>query len=302
MDARFLRRCRLVGFSEAGVKLTVCYITARREPHLQWTLDDLVVQRKDGDSISLVVIDFYGRSQDQLGIEARHALEHTIIDKPKPTPWQGEHRVTRDHWWAKSSAANTALALAPTDYLAFLDDRCHLGPKWLATVRRGYEKRESVLLGTYSKVEDGHIGHDGRRAHSPRGLIGCPNNWLYGSVFALPLAWALKIGGFEEALDGMSFEDVIFGMMLSNAGFRCDFIPDLEVVQDRRGGRFDSHANAFKRTDKGPEPADLNNPYPPWDKSHEAIRCFGSRSHVDTAYTSCLELRHVVLMKFSIRS
>lgn len=284
------------------MKLTVCYITARHDPHIEWALADLAAQRKPGDNISLVAIDFFGRSQSELGIRPEHALERTIIAKPKPNIWGGEYRVTRDHWWHKSAAANTALVLAPTDYVVFLDDRCHLAPTWLDAVRAGYNDRTSVLLGTYEKLEDHHVGNerepigrDGRLSHSPHGMRGCPGGWLYGCCFALPLAWALEVGGFEEALDGMSFEDCIFGMMLSNAGRRCDFVPGLRVIQDRTGGKTNVHRASFKRTDKGPEPADLTNPSRPWDKTHESIARFGSRSHTDPAYTDDpLKLRELI--------
>jgi hypothetical protein len=148
-------------------------------------------------------------------------------------------------------------------------------------VRRGERERASVLLGTYDKHdENSKKSTDDRIGYMPNGKINCGGARMYGCTFALPLEWALKVNGFEEGCDGLSAEDYTFGQMLGNAGYRCDFVPDMIVHQDRPT----SVANTFKRTDKGVSPK---------DKSHDALHRFGVRSH--TEFTSDLrELRRVL--------
>jgi glycosyltransferase involved in cell wall biosynthesis len=65
---------------------------------------------------------------------------------PKPTIWQGQHRVTKVNWWATSNARNTGIVLADHDYIVFCDDRSRLGPRWIDAVRVGSRERASVLF------------------------------------------------------------------------------------------------------------------------------------------------------------
>lgn len=261
----------------------IVYVTARREPRVDWIVDGIEAQALPGDAVHLVVVDALGsissptgraRSARELGVRPTPALTEVSVVEPKPTPWQGAHRLTRDHWWAVASARNTGIVLLgrDVDYVAFLDDRCRLGSGWLAAVRRGAAQRASVLAGTYSKIE-GAAGRltrtiDHRRQRSPGGLRGCGGGWLYGCTVALPLAWCLEVNGFEEGCDGLGGEDYIFGMMLSRRGRRVDFVVELAVEQDRTDGT----SHELVRVDKGTSPR---------DKSHAAIDRFGCRSRTE---------------------
>ncbi len=182
---------------EVRVRFTLCMMTAREKPRLDWVIDDLLAQRMSYDEIDLIVIDFYGRSTRdlELGSDVR-------VVKPKPTIWQGDHRITTEHWWATANARNTGVVLANTDYLVCIDDRCHLGPQWLESVRKYEAERRAVLIGSYDKHEDGNlVSEDHRRLARPDGWKNCSPGWLYGCSFGLPLDWALEINGFEEGCD-----------------------------------------------------------------------------------------------------
>jgi hypothetical protein len=220
------------------VKLTIAFITGRTEPHLDWMLESLIPQVSSGDEIDVLVIDRLGRTPEQLGARialppSRDWISRVRVESPKPTPWQGTHRITSRDWWAKSSAMNTALVLCETDYIVFVDDRCHLGSKWLQTVRRGERERRSVLAGAYSKIERGSTISDHRGDLHPEGRLNCGGGWLYGCTFALPLEWALEVNGAEEGCDGLGTEDYIMGFMLENNGHQIDFVPDLMVTLER---------------------------------------------------------------------
>jgi hypothetical protein len=245
-----------------------------------------------GDDLALIVIDGFGGrglgDREYLGASILEAIRSKAIQigqvlPPKPTPWQGKHRIMSCEWWAMSNARNTGLCYVPDgyDFVAFCDDRCHLGPEWLAQVRRADAERACVVAGGYEKHQDGHVTPDGRLAQSPSGRENCGGGWLFGCTLCLPLEWTLRVNGFEEGCDGLSFEDVIFGMNLERAGYQISYRPKMFVSQERSV----AHANTFKRTDKGKSPN---------DKSHAALARFRKRAR--TEFTPDLrELRNRIL-------
>lgn len=255
------------------MRVSIVYTTARRDPRLDWVIDDLESQALPGDEIELIVVDALGRPTSEIGFRPVAAVVDLVETAPKPCPWQGAQRVTPVDWWAMSNARNTGIVLCATDYVAFLDDRCHLAPRWLAGLRRGAQERQSVLCGPYDKTEpDGaggtRLAVDHRFKSHPGGLVDCGGSWLYGCSMALPLAWALEVNGFEEGVDSLSGEDYIFGLMLGNRGRRVDLTPDLMVHQDRSPVEM----HHLRRTDKGESPR---------DKSHAALERFGRRDRTE---------------------
>lgn len=256
------------------MRLTIAFITGRPEPHLDWLLESLAPQVSSRDEIRVLVIDARGRTPEALGARSYGNWIPTVrVELPKPTPWQGTHRITARDWWAKSSAMNTALVLCDTDYIAFLDDCCRLGPAWLDAVRRGERKRRSVIAGTYDKIEGGVVTPDHRRTLAPKGRSNCGGGWLFGCAFALPLEWALEVNGAEEGCDGMGTEDYIFGFQLENNGHRIDFVPSMAVAQERSEISVPGTPSiGLRRTDKGVSPL---------DKSHAALARFRARKRTE---------------------
>lgn len=250
------------------MKLTIVYVTGRQDPRVDWMCDDLALQQKSDDDFQLVVVDTYGRSTADLGVREALFRSGVVTTRPKPNVWQGPHRVTTTDWWANSNSRNTGIVLAKHDYVAFLDDRCHLGGHWLDTVRRGELTRASVLAGAYEKQENGRLTQDHRLHECPGGKDNCGGGWLYGCTLALPLEWCLEANGFEEGCDGLSGEDYIFGFQLENNGHRIDYVPTLFVALERS----QPHVNTYLRRDKGPSPN---------DKSHAAIARFKPRKRTE---------------------
>lgn len=243
--------------------LTFCYITARKEPHLQWFIDSLVNQMKPGDPIEVIVVDFYGR-KDQIYADWIKVVE------PKPSVWYGPHRLTKQHWWGVASFRNTGLCLAKSEWFAVADDRSILGSHYLEAVREAMENNYAVA-GAYEKVHDLVVenglamscveptdpngrptGKDPRRRGStiPRRISG---NQFLGCTSALPLEWALNVNGWDCTCDSLGLEDCLFGAMLENNGYPLIYDERMLLLEDRTPGKCDIE---LVRTDKGKSPND----------------------------------------------
>lgn len=245
--------------------LTVAFITARKEPKFEWFLDSIANQIGGTAVDEIIIVDAYKelRDKDFTGGNIRHVL-------PKPTVWQGKHRLTKADWWAASNARNTALCLCQTDWIAFLDDRCVIMPGWLDAISRAmrgnyivagsYQKRSKMVVESgFIKGFDKLIGNDSRIEQRPSGMEKCPGQWLFGCNFALPLEAALQVNGFDETCDGSGSEDTMFGLMLSNAGYQINFDPSMRIIEDRTEGEISAgHGvdSVMHRKDKGVSPND----------------------------------------------
>lgn len=268
-----------------NVKITIAYITAREEPHLEWLCDGIEQQARSGDKIELIVVDALGRPATAIGYRPVKAITKLVETRPKPTIWQGPHRITAHDFFANANARNTAIVLCTTSYICFLDDRCKLDPGWLAQVRLGEKKRNTVLCGSYTKHWSGGISMDHRRELDPNGKKRCLPSWCFGCNLALPLRWALKVNGFEEGCDPVGLEDCVFGQMLSNAGYRLDFVVEMAVQQDRQDLRGYVHPVKFPRQDKGKSPH---------DKSHAIESRFFARKRTEFS-PDLMKLRKQIL-------
>src|SRR5271154_6300176 len=156
--------------------LTICMTTSRQEPEVGWMLDSLAIQFRGmfgatgwengfpptwTKDFKIIVVDFYKKERHM--VDLIHNCQHIPVlwTQPKPSVWQGEHRLVKDQWWDVCNARNTALALCQTDWIAFVDDRCVLSDHWLQSVREAMEGKY-IVAGAYEKrhnmrVENGVI-------------------------------------------------------------------------------------------------------------------------------------------------
>ncbi len=292
------------------MNLTIGFPTGRYKPELSWLLEDLAAQReaasakpgrgvgaeaaakRDNDVIELLVVDALERPIEDL---APRELFARAVDSWRsvpvlPNPWQGRHRIMDRDWWALGAAKNAVFVYAQHDYVVIVDDRCRLGPKWLAAARRherehrelGSYRPPIAVAGTYTRSHwDDHGIHirtdvDTRMTYATsqgkgEGWIGADRAWLYGMVFAMPLELALRVNGHESGCDGVSMEDIIFSCMLTNAGARIDWDPDLLIRQDRR---FSEVGPPYVREDKDRSKS-------PKDKSHALLDRFAGRKRTE---------------------
>jgi len=263
------------------VVITLCYLTSRRDCKLEWWLDSLRLQIKPEDEIHIVIVDFWAKHRATLpGINpAPAAVDDDIVTyvkslrhvEPKPNVWQGQHRLTKEDWFAAANARNTALCLCRTDWLAYCDDLSVLAPTWLEAVRRAVAGNY-VALGAYKKVrnlvvEKGIIksfeefpgGLDSRLRH-PGEVVSCGGDWMYGCSVAAPVEAFLCVNGWPEAFDGLSFEDVCMGIAIGNTNkFSFRYDKSMLTLESEEHHYIEK---PMKRSDFGVSPK---------DKSHAAL-------------------------------
>lgn len=271
--------------------LTIGYITARPRPEIGWFLHSLARQWGDNPPPRVICVDaLHGKRPLDCAVD--------LHIPPKPTIYQGKHRITSEDWWAVSNARNTALCHANSEWILWVDDRCVLLPTCVDAIRDAMAAKYACF-GTYEKrhfmeVEDGMVmapgvvtGKDHRLADYERlrnGAVAMPSfpSWAFGCLVLCPVEWALQVGGFEEALDSLSAEDTCYGAMLANNGHEMRFDPRLACIQDRTPQFL---GTPMRREDKGISPN---------DKSHRAIELFHTARNTSNRHL-LLQSRQAVL-------
>ncbi len=252
------------------MNISIAYVTSRKEPQIKWFFDSLALQAKLRDRIQIIVVgpdDFRLRERKQF--QGLFRGFNVRFSEPKPSVWQGPHRLTKEDWFAASNARNTALCLAPDGYLAYVDDLSVLQPGWLDAVKE-HAVAGRFGFGAYHKVkhlvvENGMVKSfenyrlDNRWNETQSIITPCSGRWLFGCSVCGPVEAFLTVGGWPEFCDGLGFEDCILGHALENHGF--------PMVYDKRMMTFESEEHhaiepAFKRSDFGVSPN---------DKSHSAL-------------------------------
>jgi hypothetical protein len=232
--------------------LTVVYLTFRAHPRFEWFVASLERELRDMPDydrrdLQVVVID--GRHPRRL--EASFPVE---CHAPKPTVWQGPHRLTQRDYFCAANARNTAFALARHDHVAFVDDLSVLLPGWLkAHVHAA--THEYVLCGTTCKHKNIEVSADGvvvRSDEFPPGtdsrmqhlrsddLVRCSGGWLYGGTFSVPLEHALRVNGQDEIHDTIGGEDYDFGARLERAGSAIYITRACGTLEDEDGHHAES--------------------------------------------------------------
>lgn len=270
--------------------LTVAYMTSRLEPHIDWFFDSF--HRECGGDYTdtrLVVVDFHADAPGRRSTFAALAHCPLVHVAPKPTVWQGPHRLTSTNYFAASNARNTALCLAPNGYIAYVDDLSVLAPGWLVCVREAIAANY-IVYGTFQKVlgllvENGVVtgfrdhpsGHDSRRRYgNPTRPVPAAGSWLFGCSLALPVESLLAINGWDEDCDGVSSEDSICGIMLGHNRSNT-FRYDLRMLTyESEEGHFAEPS--FKRTAKSRYHNDHD------DKAHKLLRMAMNSRHTAPNY------------------
>lgn len=273
--------------------ITICYMTNRLQPLLEWFLDSWNNQCGGKyDGTKLVIVDFHAENEKRKEwdylfrriLDGGGQVTHTT---PKPTVWQGKYRLTKQDYFAASNARNTALCLAPDGHIVYVDDLSVAMPGWWDAVLEASKKHDTITCGAYAKmrqmiVEYGKLvsyvdypqGQDFRvrDCKVKDGASPCPPAWNFGCSLCGPVEAYLSINGWPEACDGLSYEDCITGIALANRGWKFEFNPKMMTVES------DEHHSLnrpFMRWDKGVSPN---------DKSHAMLRTWSRASFFDNYF------------------
>lgn len=293
--------------------LTICYVSSRRDNRIEWFFDSLAKQVVL--QAHLIVIDRFaeepGRKDEifnkfatafTVPLYVEHEEKGNVPAKffthaePKPTVWQGPHRLTKEDWFATANARNTALCLCRTSHIAFVDDLSVLMPGWWTSAQEAVAGNY-IGCGAYKKVKNlvvkdgepiGYVetseGIDDRLRRVSEDVSPCTGGWLYGCSCVFPVEDLLEVGGWPEICDSLGSEDCCLGIALANAGKRLKF--------DRRMLTLESDELHFveppmKRTDKGVSPN---------DKSHAVLEIAKQSTYFPNYYEGGIRaLRDYVL-------
>lgn len=282
---------------------TIAYMTNRWDPHFDWFLQSLARQCMPKDQ-PVIIVDFYadepGRRESVLALNLGFNITHVT---PKPSLWQGKHKITKGECFDAGNARNTALCLARQMYIAWVDDVSVLTPHWYSRAL-GATSRNAITLGSYRKVynlevdngivtdmTDNPIGHDSRRrdVRNLTKITECDPRWLFGCSLVAPVETMLDLGGWPERLcAGTGYEDTIMALVVRNNRIKTYFDPLLMTIESEEAHHIDK---PFLRWD--PCKGDPN-AKPKDDKSHAMLRIAADWKKTDNGY-DIRELRNRVL-------
>jgi len=217
---------------------TICFVTNRQICGMDWFADALCRQCPDGNFPQVIIVDSVSWRLDpeMRKIEWANAVkgrfEYTLTT-PKPTVWQGPHRLTTQDYFAPSNARNTGILLCKTSYLYFIDDVSVMLPGFLDNVRHAAQ-HGYIMGGSYKKVfelkvRNGLIescrehagGVDSRWSRgSDSGIVPLNGGSLFGCSCGFPIEALLQVGGYDEMCDSQGAEDYSLGIALEKHGYK----------------------------------------------------------------------------------
>jgi hypothetical protein len=231
-----------------GDEISIVYSTHRTEPRFHWFADSLAAQL-DGDAPEVVVVDGLHSP------EREHAMTATVAGRfpfravpPKPTPYNGPHRLTRLEYFAAASARNTGIVHATRPYLVFVDDLSVLMRGWWDEVTLAADTG-TVVVGCYHRQRAMRVEH-GTLVSSIETAEGLDSRWelgeegayvevsgghVFGSNFCAPRELLLAVNGFDEHCSAVGAEDYHLGIRLEWAGAHILLSHDLLMIESDDG-------------------------------------------------------------------
>ena len=217
-----------------STKMTFIYTTCRKDPKLKWFVDSLYNQILDASfdiaNIQLVIVDFElqydetRRTRFSGIVNGRFDFVHVT---PKPSPWQGAHRLTKMNCFSASLSRNTGICYARNPYVFFIDDLCVLAAGSFKHMVE-YAKKQIIVGFSYKKVHDLVVvnGHVESVRETPSGIdtryhldifTRLPGSSLFG-YSASPLNAILSVNGYDEICNSVAGEDYNYGIRVEKAG------------------------------------------------------------------------------------
>jgi len=247
--------------------LNISWLTSRKAPCFEWFISSLLRQLKgDFTDIQIIVVDYWLQEIPHHNWTTDDATKRRtawqamipsglqcVLTNPKPTPWQGPHRLTKNDYFAAANTRNTAICFAKDGHLAYVDDLSVLCSEWLQAVREACGANR-ITAGAFKKhknlvVENGEAksfdvyepGMDSRWSHGRDYAIPCPPTWLFGCSLVAPVERFLEVNGWAEICDsgGLGLEDCSMGIAWANHGH--------QLWYDRRMLTYESEERHFQQ-------------------------------------------------------
>jgi len=234
--------------------LSIVYITFRENCKFEWFIKSLLNQclPEVKHFIQIVVVD--GILEDPTIPETKRRkyisdcignhFEYRHVP-PKPTPWQGRLRVTKENYFAAANTRNTGACYAKYGYIAFHDDLGCPSNTWLKAVFEARGKAQ-IHCGAYTKahdivVENGVVTSkriepkdvDIRLAHYNQDVNVAVASHFFGSSFCMPLEIYFQLNGINEMFDGNGGEDYEFGIRLIRQGHTIYYNKNMFIYESQ---------------------------------------------------------------------
>lgn len=218
-------------------KITIAYFTCRKDPKIEWFFRSLDRELKsDWSNINILIVDYHHQF-DEINRELEFKkIYEKYVEKglnvkhvaPKPTPYQGKYKITKNNYFAASNARNTAFLHCDTSYIVCIDDLTVIKEGWLEVILWA-KKNNFIVYGSYAKVKNLTCDELGNYTYNPDiNLDSRFNNsvidnnfatkvagsWLFGCSFGVPMEYVYKTDGFDESCDTIGAEDYDFGIRL----------------------------------------------------------------------------------------
>lgn len=232
-------------------KLSIIYVTCRRNPMFKWFADTIISQYLDGVvTDQIVFIDSFIHHEEGRAEKLRNIVDgrfEYLHIAPKPSIWRGKFRKTRSNFFDASATRNTGILVAEHDHIVFVDDLSALADGWINYHRKAADQK-IVFCGAYDKVAD--IVIENNRIVSYKGK-NCDNRganqvgdqtfkigggWVFGQNVSFPFEFLEKINGYDEFLARRGCEDCNLGIRLELAGFGDSIFYNKNclVIEDER--------------------------------------------------------------------
>lgn len=216
-------------------KLSIIYVTARKQPMFQWFVETLISQYESGVvTDQIVFVDSFLQYEE----DRKQKLEKIVGGRfkflhiaPKPSIWCGKYRKTKTNFFDASSTRNTGIIAAEHDHVVFIDDLSALSDGWINYHRKAASEK-FVFCGAYDKVSNIVIegnrivsynakNMDFRMQSQPENQsIPITGGWVFGQNVSFPLEILEKINGYDEFLARRGCEDCNLGVRIELAGYK----------------------------------------------------------------------------------
>ena len=218
-----------------NTKLSIIYVTARKQPKFEWFVETLISQYPDGNVTDQIVfidafIEYESDRIEKLRKIINSRFEYLHIP-PKPSIWRGKYKKTKSNFFDASGTRNTGLVVSEYDHVLFVDDLSALTNGCLDFHRKAAEQK-IIFAGAYDKVSDILIENnqiksytkcdkDTRIVHQfTDDNLKIGGGWIFGQNISFPLEYILSVNGYDEYLARRGCEDCNLGVRLEIAGYK----------------------------------------------------------------------------------